>query len=110
MMMPPKKQFKHTITQVVAGEPDVWGNPTQETARLIPHVYFNVASKFSRSGINSTEQAPNASITILKRYTPVIPTFDLGQTIQFDDKRYTVVLVKPLEVLGEFIGLRLEVV
>lgn len=107
--LPPKKAFCHTIIyKEITGEDD-WGMP-QEKEHIINHAWFNRASQFTQSGINGSEKAPNASITMPYRYCGDLPDFKTNTAVSFENEEYTIVLSKPLILEGKAIGWRLEVV
>lgn len=108
--LPPIRAFPHSISYREKIGEDDYQKPTYGDEIIIDHVWFNLASSFSRSGNNSTEKAPNSSITMFKRYCDNIPKFENDTPITFEDKEYNIVLIKDLVLNGELIGLRLEVV
>jgi len=107
--LPPKKAFCHTINfKEVIGEDD-WQNPITKNWK-IENCWFNYASKFTRSGINASDKAPNASVTMTDRYCGPLPNFKVDSKISFKGEDYTIVTSKPLILNGQSIGWRLEVV
>lgn len=106
--LPPKRAFCHTISYLVKTGEDDWGKPITDTVE-IKHCWFNRATQFTRSGNNSSEMAPNASITMTNRYSGKIPVFKVEDTVTFDGEDYTIVMSKPLIINGQEIGWRLEV-
>lgn len=108
--LPPIRAFPHSISYREKTGEDDYQKPTYGDENIIDHVWFNLASSFSRSGHNSTEKTPNSSITMFKRYCDNIPKFMNDTPVVFEGKEYNIVLVKELILNGELIGLRLEVV
>lgn len=113
--LPPKEVFCHTISYESVkldseGNPilDNWQKPEYEST-TIENVWFNLSTKFSRGGINSSENAPNASVTMFYRYCGNLPVFEVNTKIRFNGEEYTINLSKPLILKGEAIGWRLEV-
>lgn len=106
--LPPKKAFCHTIIyDEILGEDD-WGKPTTKE-HVISYCWFNLASLFSRSGNDSSQNAPNASVTMTYRYSGELPVFKVADSIKFEGEKYTIILSKPLILNGQEIGWRLEV-
>ena len=107
--LPPKKAFCHSITYKHQIGEDDWGKPTFDET-IIDNVWFNLSTKFSRGGNNSSESAPDASVMMTYRYCGKLPEFKLNTPISYNGDEYNIVLSKPLIVNGQAIGWRLEVV
>ncbi|MBD5854894.1 hypothetical protein DXX97_05885 [Lactococcus lactis] len=108
--LPPKSAFPHTFEYKNKSGEDNYHKPIYDPSKTIENVWFNLASTFSRSGNNSTEKAPNSSVTLLYRYCGLLPDFTNDSLVIFEGKEYKIVLVKELILNGESIGWRLEVV
>ncbi len=108
--LPPKSAFPHTIEYKNKSSEDNYHKPIYDPSKTVENVWFNLASTFSRSGNNSTEKAPNSSITLVKRYCGSLPNLTNDSLVIFEGKEYKIVLVKELILNGESIGWRLEVV
>lgn len=108
--LPPKSAFPHTIEYKNISSEDNYHKPIYDPSKTVENVWFNLASTFSRSRNNSTEKAPNSSITLVDRYCGSLPNFTNDSLVIFEGKEYKIVLVKELILNGESIGCRLEVV
>ena len=106
---PPKSAFPHTIIYKELILKDEWGKETYKETE-IRNVWFNLSTKFSRAGNNSADRAPNASITILFRYSGKLPIFKNQSKISYSGDEYTIILSKELIINGMKIGWRLEVI
>lgn len=107
--LPPKRAFLHSIVYRQKTGEDDYQKPIYDD-KTVNHVWFNLSSTFSRSGNNSTDKAPNASITMLYRYCGELPVFEKDTPVIFNNQEYNIVLTKELILNGESIGWRLEVV
>lgn len=107
--LPPKRAFCHSITYKKKNGEDDWGKPIYDE-KVINYVWFNLSTKFSRGGNDSSEKAPNASVMMTYKYSGDLPDFALNTPISFNGTDYTIVLSKPLIINGHEIGWRLEVV
>jgi hypothetical protein len=107
--LPPIRAFPHSIIyQQKTGEDDYQKAEYADTT--INNVWFNLSSTFSRGGNNSSDKAPNASITMFYRYSGELSGFENDSLVVFQGKEYKIILVKELVLNGESIGWRLEVV
>lgn len=107
--LPPIRAFPHSIIyRQKIGEDDYQKPEYKDTP--ISNVWFNLSSIFSRGGNNSSEKAPNASITMFYRYSGELSGFENDSLVVFQGKEYKIILVKELVLNGESIGWRLEVV
>lgn len=108
--LPPKSAFPHTIEYKNKSGEGNYHKPIYDPSKTLENVWFNLASTFSRGGNNSTEKAPNSSITLVDRYCSSLPNFTNDSLVVFEGKEYKIVFVKELILNGESIGWRLEVV
>lgn len=107
--LPPIRAFPHSIIyRQKTGEDDYQKPEYDDTP--ISNVWFNLSSTFSRGGNNSSDKAPNASITMFYRYCGKLSGFENDSLVVFQGKEYKIILVKELILNGESIGWRLEVV
>ena len=91
------------------GEDD-WGKPTLSDPVLIEHARVDEGYNFSRSGTNSTNDMPNALVSMFEKYNDYLPDFENEQTIVFNGREFTIVKVIPLYFMSnEIIGYELEV-
>lgn len=108
--LPPRSAFPHSIVYREKIGEDDYQKPTFAGDITVDTVWFNFSTAFSRSGNNSIEKAPNASITMLYRYCGELPKFKNDSTVIFDGQEFNIIKSKPLLLNGEAMGWRLEVV
>lgn len=107
--LPPIRAFPHSIIyRQKTGEDDYQKPEYKDTP--ISNVWFNLSSTFSRGGNNSSDKAPNASITMFYRYCGELSKLETDNLVVFQGKEYNIVLAKELVLNGESIGWRLEIV
>lgn len=110
LRLPPKKAYPHTIVYKEKVGEDDWDNPIFGNEKTIDFVRFDAQFDFKRSGNDSTNDAPNALISMLKRYTGDLPTFENGNKVIWDGHEYTIVATIPVYFdSDEAIGYELEV-
>ncbi|OTN76728.1 hypothetical protein A5886_001807 [Enterococcus sp. 8G7_MSG3316] len=109
--LPPKKYFPHDISYRKKTSKGSRGNSEFGEGILIENVRFDLSFKFNNTDVNSTEESPNALVSILKKYSSPLPFFDLGDQIEFQNQNYIVVAVIPLILdNADPFGFELEVV
>ena len=110
LRLPPITAYPHEIEYVFKTGEDDWGKPTLSDPVLIEHARVDEGYNFSRSGTNSTNDMPNALVSMFEKYNDYLPDFENEQTIVFNGREFTIVKVIPLYFMSnEIIGYELEV-
>lgn len=110
LRLPPISAYPHSIDYIAKAGEDDWGKPITAEPVKVARVRVDEAYDFKRLGTNTTNDMPNALIFMFKKYNPVMPAFENGSAIVYNDKTYTIVAVIPLYFMSDdIIGYELEV-
>lgn len=109
--MPPKRFFPHTMIYRKKIGVTPRGEPILEDELVIEHVRFDDTVKFEPRDVDGKVQTPNALISMVKKYTGLLPGFSVADQIEIFGKQYTIAEVVPLNAdsLDTF-GYEIEVV
>lgn len=110
LRLPPEQAFPHTISYKHLNGEDDWGKPTYSDPIEIIHARVDEGYDFKQTGVNATDDMPNALIVLFSRYNPDLPTFENKGLITYNEREFTIVKVVPLYFMSdEIIGYELEV-
>ncbi|TPR55412.1 putative minor capsid protein [Enterococcus sp. OL5] len=111
LRVPKKKYFPHSIDYESVIGRNERGNPLFGEPQTLPHVRVDFAVSFSPSDLDGKVEIPNALITVLRKYNPDMPAFEVGHKVLFKEKMSTISKVIPLESDTDHpFGYQLEVV
>ncbi|MFZ4844539.1 putative minor capsid protein [Enterococcus casseliflavus] len=96
MRMPPKRFFPHTMIYRKKIGVTPRGEPILEDELVIEHVRFDDTVKFEPRDVDGKVQTPNALISMVKKYTGLLPEFSVADQIEIFGKQYTIAEVVPL--------------
>lgn len=110
LRLPPKQAFPHSISYKVANGEDDWGKPSYTDPVTIEHARVDEGYDFKQTGVNATDDMPNALVVAFNHYNDDLPTFEVKGVITYNEKEFTIVKVVPLYFTSdEIIGYELEV-
>ena len=110
LRLPPKQAFPHEISYKVANGEDDWGKPSYTDPVTIEHARIDEGYNFKQTGVNATDDMPNALVVVFNHYNDDLPTFEVKGVITYNEKEFTIVKVVPLYFMSdEIIGYELEV-
>mgnify|MGYP001165973099 CR=1 FL=1 len=110
LRLPPKQAFPHTITYKHLNGEDDWGKPAYSDSIEIIHARVDEGYDFKQTGVNATDDMPNALVVAFNHYNDDLPTFEVKGMITYNEKEFTIVKVVPLYFTSdEIIGYELEV-
>lgn len=109
--MPPKRFFPHTMIYRKKIGVTPRGEPILKDELVIEHVRFDDTVKFEPRDVDGKVQTPNALISMVKKYTGLLPEFSVADQIEIFGKQYTIAEVVPLNADSlEPFGYEIEVV
>lgn len=111
LRLPPRQAFPHLIEyKALTGDEDVWGKPEYTEPVTLNHTRVDEGYDFKRSGVNATNDMPNALIVLYKKYNPKMPEFVNQGIITFHDEKFIITDTIPLYYgSDDVIGYELEV-